>query len=139
MAKVGQVGAPPKFSDEEIADIYKDFEDYILRTADPTVVGFTAYYSKYDVRRTYITDREEFSDLVKKAIEKQEAYIIDGAIKNKLNSTFAIFRLKQPQHGWRDQSQLETTGEVKHSYEELDDDKLDAAIKAREARISEAT
>src|SRR4051812_22955270 len=93
------VGRPSKFTDDEIAEIAVDFSDYINRTADPTVVGFTAYYDKYDIRRTYINDRQEFSELVKKAIEKQEAYMLDGAIKNRLNSTFAIFRLKQPQHG----------------------------------------
>jgi hypothetical protein len=138
VATVGKVGAPPKFNDEEIAEIYQDFSDYIKRTADPTVVGFTAYYEKHDIRRTYLTDRAEFSDLVKKAVEKQEAYVVAGAIQNKLNSTFAIFRLKQPQHGWRDQSQLETTGEVKHTYEELDDEQLEAALKARQDRVSPA-
>lgn len=136
MATVGKVGAPPKFSDEELAEIKQDFADYIKRTADPTVVGFTAYYDKHDIRRTYLTDRAEFSDLVKKAVEKQEAYVVAGAIQNKLNSTFAIFRLKQPQHGWRDQSQIEQTGEVTHKYEEMNDEQLAATLKARKDRVS---
>jgi hypothetical protein len=39
-------------------------------------------------------------------------------------------------YGWPAKSEVEQSGEVKHVYEELDDEQLEAAIKAREDRIS---
>jgi len=39
-------------------------------------------------------------------------------------------------YGWPSKSEVDNSGEIKHTYEELDDDQLDAAIKAREARVS---
>ena len=100
-----KVGRPPKYTALEIAEIHRDLSDYIERTADPTVVGFVAFYRKHYVNKQYICSRPEFSDLVKLAIEKQEAYLVAGATSNRLNATFAIFRLKQPQHGWSDKQE----------------------------------
>lgn len=58
-----------------------------------------------------------------------------GAITGQLNATMAIFRLKQPQHGWRDQSQIEQTGEVTHKYEDMNDEQLEAALKSRKDTV----
>lgn len=102
-------GRPPKYTAAEIEQIAADFKDYIDRTADPTVVGFTAYYTKYPVHKQYMSDRQEFSDLVKRAIEKQEAYLLAGASVNRVNPTIAIFRLKQPQHAYRDRTEVDQT------------------------------
>jgi len=41
-------------------------------------------------------------------------------------------------HGWPSKSDVNNSGEIKHTYEELDDEQLAAAIKAREDRISKA-
>lgn len=37
---------------------------------------------------------------------------------------------------WRDKTEIENSGEITHKFEELDDDALNRAIKAREDRIS---
>lgn len=135
-------GRPPKLTDEERAEVYEALERYILNEDDPTVVGFVSYDDtaiKYSVTDDNIGDWQEFSGLRKRAIKKQEAYLLKFAGSNRYNPTIAIFRLKQPQHGYTDRSQVEQSGEVKHTYEELNDEQLDAAIKAREARISETT
>lgn len=96
---------PQMYTPEQIQEIVKDFEVYISEKEDPTIVGFTSSYTKYAVNKDYISDHSEFSELRKRAIEKQEAYLISGATKNKLNPTVSIFRLKQPQHGYSDKQQ----------------------------------
>lgn len=98
-------GRPQMYTPEEIEEIRSDFEQYIHGKDDPTIVGFTSSYEKYSVNKDYISDHDEFSELRKRAIEKQEAYLLEGVTKNKLNATMGIFRLKQPQHGFTDRQQ----------------------------------
>lgn len=108
MAHAG--GRPPKLTDEARAEVLEAFRLYIQREPDPTVVGFCAWDpvpNEYFVTRDNINDWEEFSTLQKKAIEKQEAYLSKGAVTGQLNATFAIFRLKQPQHGWSDKQEID--------------------------------
>jgi hypothetical protein len=106
-------GRPPKFTPEEINIIVADLDSYIRETDDPTISWFVSHYDKYDVVDQYIFDREEFSGLVKRAIKKQEAYLLRGATKNELNSTFSLFRLKQPQHGYKDRTETDITSKGK--------------------------
>lgn len=101
------VGRPQMYTPEQIATIVDDLEEYINTNDDPTIVGFTSSYDKFSVNKDYISDHEEFSELRKKAIEKQEAYLLKNATVNKANPTVAIFRLKQPQHGYRDRVESE--------------------------------
>lgn len=110
-----KVGRPQMYTEEQITEMVTDFSDYIQRTPDPTIVGFTATYDKYKINKDYISDHKEFSDLRKRAIEKQEQYLLYGATLNKLNPTVAIFRLKQPQHGYTDKQQVDQniSGELK--------------------------
>jgi hypothetical protein len=110
MAHAG--GRPPKLTEEERAEVLEALRLYIEREPDPTIVGFCAWDSvarSYMVTRDNIKDWPEFSPLQKIAIEKQEAYLSKGAITGQLNATFAIFRLKQPQHGWTDKQEHENT------------------------------
>lgn len=102
----GNVGAPQKYSPKQIAEIVEDLDNYIKGNADPTIVGFTSGYTKYSINKDYISDHQEFSELRKKAIEKQENYLLYGATLNKLNPTVSIFRLKQPQHGYTDRQDI---------------------------------
>lgn len=97
------------YTPEEIAEIVNDFEEYIDHTDDPIIVGFCAEYKKYRVNKDYISDHDEFTELRKSAIEKQEAYLVRNATRNKINPTVAIFRLKQPQHGYKDRVDSDIT------------------------------
>lgn len=108
-------GRPQMYTPEQIEEIRIDLLEYIVDNDDPTIVGFTSTYDRYSVNKDYISDHEEFSELRKKAIEKQEAYLVKNATQNKINPTVAIFRLKQPQHGYRDKTEVDThvSGELK--------------------------
>lgn len=103
------VGRPQMYAPEEIGLIATDLHNYILENDDPTIVGFTSSYNKFNVNKDYIHDHEEFSDLTKRAVEKQEQYLLKNGGSNKYNPTIAIFRLKQPQHGYTDRSQVDNT------------------------------
>lgn len=124
---------PQIFTKEQIQNIADDFKKYIEEEEDPTIVWFTCSYppifSKYLKRETrinknYIGDHEEFSELRRAAIEKQEAYLIKWVTKNQLNATMWVFRLKQPQHWYTDKQQVEninTNIELQTTPEEQED------------------
>lgn len=105
-------GRPPKLTKEERVEVYEAFRRYIERTPDPMIVGFCAWdptAQKYMITKDNLYDWKEFSELRKIAIEKQEAYLVTGATTNRLNPTMAIFRLKQPQHGYKDKVEADLT------------------------------
>lgn len=102
-------GRPQMYTPEQIQEIVKDFSDYIDRSPDSTIVGFTSGYTKYNINKDYISDHEEFSELRRRAIEKQEHYLLYGATAGRLNASVSIFRLKQPQHGYKDRLDSDIT------------------------------
>lgn len=109
---------PQFFTSEQIQEIYDDLLKYILEEKDPTIVWFTSEYppvfsenewrSIY-INKDFISDHEEFSELRKKAIEKQENYLVKWVTKNELNATMWVFRLKQPQHWYTDKQEIDQT------------------------------
>lgn len=102
----GNVGRPQLYSPQQIEEIAQDLATYIDTTSDPTIVGFTSSYIKYRVNKDYISDHQEFSDLTKRAVEKQEAYLLT---KTDEAPVIRIFRLKQPQHGYKDRTDTDIT------------------------------
>lgn len=105
-------GRPPKLTSEQKQEVYESLQSYILSNDDPTIVGFVSVNDtaiQYNLNDSNLYDWPEFSGLIKRAIKKQEAYLLDGATKNKLNATMAIFRLKQPQHGYKDRTETDVT------------------------------
>lgn len=105
-------GRPPKLNEEERAEVLEAFRLYIERTPDPTIVGFCAWDPvafKYLINKQNIKDWQEFSTLVKIAVSKQEAYLLQAAGTGRYNPTLAIFRLKQPQHGYTDKMETDIT------------------------------
>ena len=106
-----EVWRPQYFTTEQINKILEDFKDYIEKEEDPTIVWFTSAYkpiysetAQRDVylNKDFIGNHEEFCELRKKAIEKQENYLLKWVTKNELNPTMWVFRLKQPQHWYTD-------------------------------------
>lgn len=108
------IGRPPKLNKLEREEVLQAFKAYLERTPDATIVGFCAFDPvgfKYLITKDDIYKWEEFSELRKAAIQKQEAYLLLGATTGKLNATMAIFRLKQPQHGYKDRVDTDITSD----------------------------
>ena len=104
------VGRPPKLTGLEREEVLQAFKAYLERTPDATIVGFCAFDpvgAKYLITKDNIYDWDEFSELRRYAVQKQEAYLLMGATTGKLNATMAIFRLKQPQHGYTDKHEVD--------------------------------
>lgn len=109
-------GRPPKLTKAQREEVLTAFAEYIEGEKDPTIVGFCAENPtalKYWINKDNIHDWEEFAELRKRAIGKQESYLLRGATRNSLNPTVAIFRLKQPQHGYTDKQQTDLTSDGK--------------------------
>jgi hypothetical protein len=104
MAKVGR---PPKIPEQDMLELVQKFAQYIDETDIPIIAEF-AY--KNDVPRVWLYDRQEFSALLKKCIDKKEAALEIGTLKGTLNPAMAIFSLKQM--GWRDKQEIEHSGET---------------------------
>lgn len=105
-------GRPPKLTAPERAEVYEAFKEYILDNEDPTLVGFIATNQTaidYEVSRDNVNDWQEFSTLIKRCIVKQEHYLLTKGGEGKYNPTLAIFRLKQPQHGYKDRTETDIT------------------------------
>lgn len=105
-------GRPRKLTVEQTLKVYNAFEKYINTEDDPTIVGFCAFDKtaiKYKLTKDNIHDWVEFSELRKRAIQKQEATLLKLAGNGKYNPTVAIFRLKQPQHGYKDRVDSDIT------------------------------
>lgn len=103
---------PRKLTQEQVDEVVVAFEKYVDIYPDPTIVGFTASDKvalKYRVNKDNITDWAEFSELRRRAIEKQEHYLLYGATRGQLNASVSIFRLKQPQHGFSDRQEIDHT------------------------------
>ena len=97
------VGRPRTFTDEQVAEIRDKLVQYIATTEIPIVAEF-AYLN--DINRQILYDYPEFSTLTKKLIAKKEAQLERKGLMNEVNSTMAIFSLKQL--GWRDKQEIET-------------------------------
>jgi hypothetical protein len=107
MADKNKVGRPVKF---DAADMTKALESFISQNDEPLIQEFIMNYNIsssrfYDIAK----DNKELKDTIKRAVDKQELYLIKNAQKGLINPTFAIFRLKQKQFGWSDKQEIEST------------------------------
>ena len=112
-------GRPRKYSAEEIEDIKTKLIEY-MDTEDVPILADFAY--KNDIPRQTFYDYPEFSTLVKKLMDKKEAQLEKLGLFNVINSTMAVFSLKQL--GWRDKQETKITGGVKLVYADKDDEQL---------------
>jgi len=114
-----KVGRPRTFTDEQVAEIRDKLVQYIATTEIPIVAEF-AYQN--DINRQILYDYPEFSTLTKKLIAKKEAQLERMGLMNEVNSTMAIFSLKQL--GWTDKQETKIDGGVQIVYGDKDDAKL---------------
>lgn len=134
----GLGGRPPKVDEETKQLIYQAFETYIYDTADPTVADFVTSVDICKDNRLlphYIYNNQEFSELIKIGIAKQEAYLLKNGGNSTYNPTLAIFRLKQPQHGYRDRQEI-TGDDGKDLIPEFTSEQAEQLLKLRAKRAS---
>lgn len=105
-----KVGRPPKYTKKIRKQLLIEFDEFINKETIPILAEF-AY--KHEVPKQTFYDWDEFSNLLKKCMAKKEANLEKGVLAGHLNSSMGIFSLKQL--GWRDRTELEHTGEVKHT------------------------
>lgn len=90
-------GRPKRYTKEFLLDIAEKFEKYIEDTEIPIVAEF-AYLINFP--RSSLYQFEEFETVLKKCIDKKEANLEKLALTNNVNTSMAIFSLKQL--GWTD-------------------------------------
>lgn len=132
-----KVGRPPKLTDSQRAEVFKAFEDFIVEKDDPRLTNFISYNEialQYNVTRDNINDWAEFSTLKKKAIQKQEDYLLENGGTGKYNPTIAIFRLKQPQHGYRDRFETDITSKDEQIGQTLTPEQAEQLLRLRAKR-----
>lgn len=99
-------GRPKEY---DVNDIIEQLNIYIGKTAEPLIQEFAL---KYDIPREYLYQlaykNEELSYTIKKAINKQEVYLLRNASKRTIDPTFTMFRLKQPCFGYKDKQEVES-------------------------------
>jgi hypothetical protein len=100
-------GRPKKY---DPIDIAKRLDNYIKEEDNPILPGFCIQQGNpcKDTLYELAKNCTELSDSIKRAVDKQEAFYEKGAANGEVNPTFAIFKLKQPQHGWTDKQQIDT-------------------------------
>lgn len=132
-------GAPRKVNDEIIKELLAEYKDFVKTEKDPNVAKFVTSSDlcfEHLILPHNIYDWQEFAGLRKLAIAKQEAYLIEKAGDNKYNPTLAIFRLKQPQHGYRDRVDTDVTSGGEKIGTSVSNDQL-AQLAAARARRSD--
>ena len=90
-------GSPVKYTPKLIAEIKANLDEFVETSAIPIIAEFCY---KHNIRKQRLYEIPELSDSIKGLIEKKEAQLEKLALAGKINTTFAIFSLKQI--GWRD-------------------------------------
>lgn len=111
-----RMGRPPKLNEDELKELYDELAQYINDNDDPIISDFLSsndYAISHKINDSNLYDWTDFSVLIKRLVRKQETFLLRNGGKGVYNPTLAIFRLKQPQHGYRDryETDLTTNGE----------------------------
>lgn len=100
-------GRPLKF--QSVEELDKKIDEFFAIEPVPTISGLAVHL---DTSRRVLCEygeRQEYSNSIKRALQKCESYVEKGALTNKLNATFSIFNLKN-NYGWKDKTESEVSG-----------------------------
>jgi hypothetical protein len=101
---------PVKF---KVDDIIEALNRYIDDTEDPLIKEFCLQYGISSVHFYKLAkSNDELSKTIKRATDKQEVYLVRVATDAVKSPTGAIFRLKQPVHGYTDRQDVKVSGNV---------------------------
>lgn len=101
----------PKLTPEERKELRDAFEKYINDNDDPRLAGFLSrdpIALKFWVSRKNMYDWNDMQGLLDRAHLKQEDYLNQKGMNGQATA-MAIFRLKQPWHGYRDKFEQDVT------------------------------
>lgn len=98
-------GRPKKYNDGWKSEALKSIEKYIDKEEIPILKEW-CYQNK--ISSTYIYELEEFSEPIKRLLEKKESQLERKGLKGEIDRTMAVFSLKQL--GWTDKQEIETKG-----------------------------
>jgi len=105
---MGKAGRPVSvWTEEKLNEVKKEMEEYTENTEIPIFAEF-AYTHGYIREQLY--QHEKLSYAIKNMMNKKEAQLEKMGLMNAVNSTMAVFSLKQL--GWRDKQEIEHTGET---------------------------
>lgn len=132
-------GRPPKLTPVERQEVYDALVQYIRSEDDPTIAGFVSYNElalEYWVTDDNIYDWPEFSVLRKRAFKKCEAYLLKDGGSNKYNTALAIFRLKQPVHGYKDRTETDITSKGEQVGQSISPEQAEQLLRLRAKRAA---
>ena len=95
------------FNAGNVKAICKKMEKYITETEIPILSEFA--YLNHIARKEFYRV-EGLNEIVDRLMAKKEAMLEKLALKNKINSTMAIFSLKQM--GWKDRQDIDVSGKI---------------------------
>ena len=106
--------ARKKYTPEVIEQEAAALERYLSEVEGVPFVQEFARRRGYSSQRCseFAKKNEDFAEALKKLHDLQIVRLVNGALKNKLNLTMAIFTLKNVA-GWRDNRDLRVNGELK--------------------------
>lgn len=109
-AEPRKAGRPQKYTPEQLEDLAKAFQDYIEdpQVAVPIISEFCSQQGI--IKQTLYDHPDIFSTLLKRCVEKKEARLERLCLQNKINTSMAIFSLKQL--GWTDKQSIEAIGSI---------------------------
>ena len=105
------MGRPITYKPEEVD---RQLNEYINNSSDPYIEEFSLLEGSpcrdtiYEKAKIY----KPLSDTIKRCHIKQELRTKRAAEAGTINSTFAIFKLKQKCYGWSDKQEVEHSGEI---------------------------
>lgn len=102
---LSNAGRPIEWTEEKIQDTIEKLNKYIDDNEIPIVAEF-AYL--HNIRKATLYEKPQLKYAIKRLTEKKEAQLEKGALAGLINSTMAIFSLKQM--GWNDKQQIEHSG-----------------------------
>ena len=112
------VGHPvTRWTPKALSDLNTKLLQYIRDTDIPIIAEF-AYLN--DVRRQFLYESPALADSIKKCTEKKESQLERMSLKGEVNTTQAIFSLKQL--GWTDRQEIKHGGSLRIQYEVVDAD-----------------
>lgn len=111
------VGRPPKYNIPEMIQVVEKY----IESQDIPILKEVCYQNRWNYKYIYelAEKNPEFSESIKRLIDKKEAQIERLALRGEVQQTMAIFSLKQL--GWKDRHEVEHSGslEVSSPREEL--------------------